>query len=50
MIYPLWESLAEAEPRPNFSMEDKLHNLPCQPTRSRSGFYHSNFAIYLGNN
>ena len=26
-IYPPWESLAEAEPRPNFPMEDKVHNL-----------------------
>ena len=27
MVYPPWESLASASPRPNFPMEDKLHNL-----------------------
>ena len=27
MIHPPWESLAEAEPRLNFPMEDISHNL-----------------------
>ena len=26
-VYPPWESLASASPRPNFPSEDKLHNL-----------------------
>ena len=27
MVYPPWESLASASPRPNFPAEDKSHNL-----------------------
>ena len=27
MVYPPWESLASALPRPNFPTEDKSHNL-----------------------
>ena len=26
-VYPPWESLASASPRPNFPAEDKSHNL-----------------------
>ena len=27
MVYPPWESLASAPPRPNFPAKDKSHNL-----------------------